>query len=52
MAALYLTVGMFLGAFAGVVIMAMFVIAKRADDNAIEITSKLTPIITQQETTT
>jgi hypothetical protein len=51
MAALYLTVGMFLGAFAGVVLMAMFAISKKADDNAIEINGKLTPIITHQETT-
>lgn len=54
MEAMYLIIGLFLGAFAGVAIMSMFAVSKRADESATEINSKLTPIISHhhQETTT
>lgn len=51
MAVFCLAIGMLLGGAAGLIMMAMFFVAKRADDNEIALTDKLTSVIAQQETT-
>lgn len=51
MAALCVAVGMVLGGISAIMIMAMFFVAKRADDKQVHTSSKLVPVITHQEIT-
>jgi formate-dependent nitrite reductase membrane component NrfD len=51
MAALYIAIGMILGGISAIIIMAMFFVAKRADDKQVHTSSNLAPVITHQEIT-
>jgi hypothetical protein len=51
MAALCVAIGMVLGGISAIIMMAMFFVAKRADDMQVETSSSLAPVITHQEIT-
>ncbi len=51
MTLLYVAVGFFLGTISALVVMAMFIAAKRADDNEEEMSANLASVVSHQEIT-